>query len=131
MRLLLDTHIWVWSLAAPELLGRGIRRHLETAANELWLSPISVWEVMLLAERGRIELDEPPDRWVDRQLTAHPMREAPLTRDVAIRSRTLPFTHQDPADRFLAATAAVYGLKLVTADPRLWKVEGCEVLPSR
>ena len=60
-----------------------------------------------------------------------PLREAPLTRAVAVRSRTLPLRHEDPADRFLAATAAVYDLKLVTADERLWKIEGYQVLPSR
>ena len=131
MKLLLDTHIWLWALLEPGRLGRGVKQQLENGGNELWLSPISVWETMLLAERGRIILEQQPADWIDRQLSAVPLREAPLTREIAIKSRTLALTHEDPADRFLAATAAVYQLKLVTADERLWKVKGYEVLPSR
>lgn len=131
MRLLLDTHIWIWSLLEPARLGRGIKGRLEETANELWISPISLWETMLLAERGRLELDESPAGWIDRQLATVPLRDAALTRAVAMKSRELDCPHEDPADRFLAATAAVYELTLVTADKRLWDVTGYDVLRSR
>ncbi|MGH8999775.1 MAG: type II toxin-antitoxin system VapC family toxin [Acidimicrobiia bacterium] len=131
MKLLLDTHIWIWSLLDPARLGRGIKRRLEDGANELWISPISLWETMLLVERGRIELDQPPSDWIDRQLIRVPLRDAPLTRAVAVKSRELTLIHEDPADRFLAATAAVYELTLVTADMRLWGGAGYQVLRSR
>ena len=57
MKLLLDTHIWIWSLLEPELLVPGVRAELRSPENELWLSPISIWEAMILLERGRIVVE--------------------------------------------------------------------------
>jgi len=94
---------------------------LSDKSNELWLSPISVWEFLLLAERGRIRLGDgmSPRSWLEASQLAAPMHDAPLTRAVAIQSRSVGLAHEDPADRFIAATAAVYDLTLVTADTRL------------
>jgi PIN domain nuclease of toxin-antitoxin system len=119
VRLLLDTHIWIWSLLEPGRLSRRVARRLEDPANELWLSPISVWETLLLAERGRIRIEVPPIRWIEAVLRAFPVRDAALTREVATVSRAVDLPHQDPADRFIAASAIVYELALVTADERL------------
>ena len=119
MKLLLDTHIWLWALLEPERLSPAVRAALASAENELWLSPISVWEALLLAERGRVRVDTAPTEWVQRMVRALPRREAALTHDIAIASRQLTLSHDDPADRFLAATAQVMGLTLVTADARL------------
>ncbi len=68
MNLLLDTHIWLWSLLMPERLSRRVVRELESPKNELWLSPISVWEAAILAERRRVELDDEPRAWIGRAL---------------------------------------------------------------
>lgn len=130
MKLLLDTPIWIWSLVEPERLSRRVARELVAPANELWLSPISVWEAMLLAERGRIEVAGGARAWVEEMLRATPAREAPLTHDVALRSREVELSHPDPADRFLAATAQVHGLTLVTADARLLANEEIDSLPN-
>ena len=119
MKLLLDTHIWLWALLDPERLSPAVRAALVSGENELWLSPISVWEAMLLAERGRVRVGTTPTEWVERMVSALPRREAALTHDIAIVSRQLTLSHEDPADRFLAATAQVLGLTLVTADARL------------
>jgi PIN domain nuclease of toxin-antitoxin system len=118
-KLLLDTHIWLWALLEPDRLSPAVRAELASAENEIWLSPISVWEAMLLAERGRVRVDTTPAEWVERMVSALPRREAPLTHDIAVASRQLTLSHEDPADRFLAATAQVMGLTLVTADARL------------
>lgn len=131
MRLLLDTHIWLWSLLEPERLVPEVAGHLEAEDAELWLSPISVWETLLLAEKGRLRLDADPGDWVDRQLRAVPMRDAPLTRAVALQFRTVDVSHADPADRFIAATALVYDLVLVTADARLIECQPVQVLANR
>jgi PIN domain nuclease of toxin-antitoxin system len=85
--------------------------------NELWLSPISPWEALILHEKGRIHLDGDLDDWVT-ESTA-PFREAPLTNEIVAAARRLPLPQRDPADRFLAATAQVLDLTLVTADARL------------
>lgn len=118
-KLLLDTHIWLWALLDPARLSPAVRAELASAENELWLSPISVWEALLLAERGRVRVDTTPTEWVERMVRALPRREAALTHDIAVASRQLTLSHDDPADRFLAATAQVLGLTLVTADERL------------
>jgi PIN domain nuclease of toxin-antitoxin system len=131
VKLLLDTHIWIWSVASPERLSRKIVASLESSKNDLWLSPISVWELLLLAEKGSVQLDRPPEEWIAAAFAASPLRDAALTRDVAVESRRLPLVHQDPADRFIAATARVYDLTLVTADERLLHAGGLAVLPNR
>ena len=131
MKLLLDTHIWLWSLTAPDRLGRKVRTQLERKGNEVWLSPISVWELLVLAERGRVRLDAEPRAWVAEALERAPLEEAALNHEVAVRSREVPLPHQDPADRFLVATALTYELTLVTADESIIDAKACLVLPNR
>ena len=131
MRLLLDTHIWIWSLIEPSRLTSRVARTLEANDTELWLSPISFWELGILVEKGRLELPDSLDTWIDGALLAAPMREAPLTRAVvrALGSVTTP--HRDPADRFLAATAAALDLQLVTSDEQLLAGRGYPVMSNR
>ncbi len=131
MRLLLDTHIWVWSLLNPAKLSRRVRAELETPDNELWLSPISSWEFLILIEKGRVVVDKDPVPWVAEVSRAITLREAALTHEVAIESRLSDLPHQDPADRFLAATARVYDLTLVTADDRLLESRRIATLANR
>jgi PIN domain nuclease of toxin-antitoxin system len=130
VKLLLDTHIWLWSLLEPERLGPRTRAALGDATTELWLSPISVWETLLLAERQRIHLQPDPGTWVGDQLSKGPVREAALNAEVAMVSRRLFVASNDPADRFIAATSEVYDLTLVTADARLRRVRGVSILPN-
>jgi len=78
---------------------------------------VSTWEALLLNAKGRIRLHGTIRDWVAKA-TMH-MREAPLTHEIIVAAQELPLQHQDPADRFLAATAEVLGLTLVTADRRL------------
>jgi PIN domain nuclease of toxin-antitoxin system len=117
LRLLLDTHIWLWSLQDPKRLGRRLLRELHNPGNELWLSPISTWEALALHEKGRVRLHGDLDEWVV-EATA-PFLEAPLTHEIAAAARRLSLTQRDPADRILAATALVLDLTLVTADAGL------------
>ncbi len=131
MKLLLDTHIWIWSHLEPEKLGKSVVAALLDSKNELWLSPISIWELLVLAEKGRIVVKGDPEAWVDSALSAAPMIEAPINREVAIRSRTVQLSHEDPSDRFLAATAQVYDLTLVTADRLLLGGKGYRTLRNR
>ena len=131
MKLLLDTHIWIWSLIEPARLTDEVRVALESDDNELWLSPISTWETLMLMERGRVSVEGEPQALVSRMLKAGPFREASLTHAVAQESRRLRLEHSDPADRFLAATAVVYDLTLVTADARLLDGPGYRTLVNR
>jgi PIN domain nuclease of toxin-antitoxin system len=129
--LLLDTHIWHWSLAAPGKLGKRLRASLTRAGTEVWLSPISVWELLVLAERGRLRLTPEPRQWIATALSRMPAHEASLNHAVAVRSREVLPAHADPADRFLVATALIYDLVLVTADETLIRAKACPILANR
>ena len=131
LRLLLDTHIWLWSLLEPEHLSRRVERELRSETNELWLSPISTWEILVLAEKGRVVLNVQAQKWIEEALAIAPMQEASLTHEIARASRRIDLPHQDPADRFLAATAKILDLVLVTADSRLTGSKEFKVLPNR
>ncbi|MBK5096861.1 MAG: type II toxin-antitoxin system VapC family toxin [Gemmatimonadetes bacterium] len=131
MRLLLDTHIWLWSILEPARLARRVVRELERNDAELWLSPISVWEFVNLVERDRIRLQSSPDEWVSTALRRVPFREAPVTHEIALETRNVKLSHRDPADRFLVATARVFDLRLVTADERLIRLKSVPTLANR
>ena len=116
MKLLLDTHIWLWPFREPNRLGAASSAHLNDEDNELWLSPISTWEALTLHYKGRIRIKEDLSEWL--ALATAGTQEAPFTHEIALVARGLQM-HQDPADRILAATAEVLDLTLVTADERL------------
>ena len=125
---LLDTHVWLWSLLEPERLRKKTRALLTAPGSTLWLSPISVWETTLLAERGRLELDTEARRWIQDAIAASGIGEATLNHEVALQSRELKLKHDDPADRFIAATASVYQFTLATADERLLRGKGYDAI---
>jgi PIN domain nuclease of toxin-antitoxin system len=131
MKLLLDTHIWIWSVADKSRLRPRVLKVLENPANELWLSPISVWELLILVEKGRLVLNVDVREWIGQALEAAPLQEAPLTTEVVLATREIRLSHPDPADAFLAATAKVFDLTLVTADARLIASKGISILPNR
>ena len=123
MKLLLDTHIWIWFLLGDEKLNSAIATAIANESNELWLSPISVWEALVLGHKGKIQFEPDPHRWVKRGLELLDVREASLNNEIAFLSRQLEMKHEDPADRFLAATAVHLNLTLVTVDKRLVDLE--------
>ncbi len=130
-RLLLDTHILLWSLLEPERLSKKVAERLENPAHEIWISPITIWEIIILAEKERIKLSEEPVAWMRNVLNRVPLKQAFLNYEVALQSRRIKLPHQDPADRFIAASAVVYDLVLVTADKLLIEAaEGYSVLPN-
>lgn len=129
MRLLLDTHIWLWSFIEPERLGKRVRDELRDPENELWLSPVSTWEALILHDKGRVYLAPNAGEWIARNTA--PFREAPLTHEIAAASQFLRLVQRDPADRFLAATAKVLDLTLVTADASLLGLGETATLANR
>ncbi|MGO9125041.1 MAG: type II toxin-antitoxin system VapC family toxin [Terriglobales bacterium] len=128
MNLLLDTHIWIWSKLDPQRIGKDAAHELSNHDNDLWLSPVSVWEALALMQKGRIRVRDPL-AWVER--AADQLREAPLTQEIVRTAFVLPLAHSDPADRFLAATAKVLKLTLVTADKKLLALGEIATLPNR
>ena len=128
MKLLLDTHIWLWSLSDPKRLGRKVVQYLKDEANELWLSPISTYEALTLHHKNRFEIDGNLTEWLARATAG--THEAPFTHEIALVARQLSL-HQDPSDRILAATAEVLDLTLVTADERLLGLGTIRTLGNR
>ncbi|MEB3311435.1 MAG: type II toxin-antitoxin system VapC family toxin [Snowella sp.] len=119
MKILLDTHIWLWYLFGSSKLSPTLQIEISNPNNELWLSPISIWETLMLTEKGKITLTKSPEAWLQMAFTTLEVTEAPLTNQIAILSRKIELPHQDPADRFIAATALYYDLVLATVDKNL------------
>ena len=132
MRLLLDTHVWIWSFQDQKKLTEKVKRAFFDTKNELWLSPISVWEFLLLIERKRLKVHAKLSNadGISQAIDSAGLKDAPVTRHVSFMARELVMEHQDPADRFLAATAAVYDLTLVTADDKLLRGKGFRTLAN-
>jgi PIN domain nuclease of toxin-antitoxin system len=130
MKLLLDTHVWLWSLGEPHRLSRRVAKELDNRQNELWLSPISIWEAFLLFKKKRVQISTDFTTWLANSLSDLPVIEAPLTFEVARTLPTVVVPHEDPADLFLAATAKAFGLTLITADRNLIKTEGISILAN-
>lgn len=129
MRILLDTHIWLWIQDDPAKIGKALLHTLQNPDNELWLSPISTWEALMLESKGRIKFRRDIDDWVAHNTAL--FREAPFTHEIALASRRMSLPHGDPADRFLAATAKVLGLTLATADSKLLGLGDIATLANR
>ena len=119
--IVLDTHAWLWWVAAPERLPDSARRLIAGTA-QVGVSAVSAWEVGMLAQRGRITLDRPTEHWITAALTAEArIVELALSARIAVRAAALTAEgfHGDPADRFIYATARAHDAVLVTRDAAL------------
>ena len=108
-----DTHIWLRASAGDPQLGE-LRSFRGTAI----VPAISVWEVAMLASKGRVELKPDADRWIRENLQP-PVRLEPLHPEISLESCRLEDFHGDPADRLIVATALVLGAPLITADRQI------------
>jgi PIN domain nuclease of toxin-antitoxin system len=121
--LLLDTHCWLWAqLGLIQRLSKAALQAIRSAESDgnLRISVISIWELAMLENRGRVALPMNIRTWVDQALSKPGMAITPLTPEIMIESVHLPGElHGDPADRMLTATARVLGATLVTKDDRL------------
>jgi PIN domain nuclease of toxin-antitoxin system len=111
-----------------ERLSETLRGVIADENNKLWLSPISIWETLILAEKQKIILNPDPLTWIQNSLQQLDTQEAPLTNDIALLSRQLSLEQQDPADRFIAATAIHLQLTLATVDQHFTKVDWLNTL---
>ena len=122
MNVVLDTHILVSWVGGVKHLDRAQHRAIEKAASTsaLWVSDISLWEVAMLVEGGRLKLTEPLDTWLERATAAPAVARVGLTPKIVHELASLPTTRTwDPADRIIVATARVLGATLVTNDARI------------
>ncbi len=123
--------MWLWSALEPQRIARRVEKVLRDSANELWLSPVSVGELIVLLRKGRLQLPQNLAAWVATTMTDLKLTEAPLTIEVALAVSAFNFPHGDLADHFLAATAKVFDVTLITADEHLLRLPGICVLANR
>ena len=126
--IVLDTHVFIWyALNDPQLDARA-RRLLEQSPRDVSVPSICAWEAMMLVQKGRLLIDgDDPSATFREFIQRSGFVEASLNTEIAMLSRTLEFTHEDPADRFIAATAYALGAKLATSDTRLRKLPWIEL----
>jgi len=116
LRLLLDTHIFLWLQTEPERLGERLGL-VEDQRNDLFVSAASSWEIAIKYQLGKLPLPEPPERYVPARLLAIGAQALAVEHPHALAVATLPALHRDPFDRLLVAQATLLDLTLITADP--------------
>lgn len=121
-KLLLDTHVWLWLMTGDSILSPSFTEAIERSQghDNVLISAISIWEVGMLVEKKRVELEMDCLDWVEQSLAGPGIRLVPLSPRIAIESTRLPGEiHGDPADRILIATAHEEGAVFVTCDQKL------------
>jgi len=116
MRALLDTHAFLWLVGDPGRLGRQ-RSFIEDAAHELFVSAASSWEISIKHALGRLQLSEPPARFVPRHLREAGLTGIAVEHSHALHAGSLPNHHRDPFDRLLIAQAMELRIPILSADP--------------
>lgn len=129
MRILLDTQVWLWMLAAPERLSKRSRALIIESSNELVLSAASAWEIAIKHSIGKLPLPEPPIEYVTRLMASTAVSPLPVYHRHALHVSTLPLHHADPFDRLLIAQAQLEALPVLTADS-VFRRYDIETLPA-
>ncbi len=119
MRVLLDTHAFLWWIEdAPRLSGRA-REAIADEGNEILFSVVSAWEIVVKVGVGKLALDEAPERIIPEQIGRNDMEILPIKLDHALRVHELPNHHKDPFDRLLVAQALDEGIPIISVDPEV------------
>ena len=119
MKVLLDTHVWLWSVVSPARIVPAVRDVLENPDNALVLSVASSWEIAIKYRLGKLELPEPPATFIEPRLVRDGIESLPIEHRHACRVAQLPDHHRDPFDRLLVAVAQLESLTFATADSAL------------
>jgi len=116
VKLLLDTHSFIWAVDQPSLLGPNAKTALEDLANSLLLSAATIWEIAIKIGVNKLTLSLPYRQWMTRAMNDLGVTLLPITADYADVQVSLPFYHRDPFDRLLIAQAIVENVPLVSSD---------------
>ena len=119
MKVLLDTHIWLWWITNPDRLGPTSRRAIEDAGNAVFFSAASSWEISIKYALGKLSLPTPPLEFVPKRLQRDNISPLAVTHIHALTVSTLPHHHRDPFDRVLVAQAQAEQCALCTVDPHI------------
>ncbi len=116
MRLLLDTHVFLWLLIGDRRLGDAARDAVRDPANDVFLSVVSLWEIIIKHQLGHLPLPDAPETYVPAQRQRHQIASLGVDEGSVARVAHLPPLHRDPFDRLLIGQAIEHGLTLVTVD---------------
>ena len=119
MRLLLDTHIFLWWTSGARQLSPKARRAIENGNNECWFSIASAWEMAIKSSLGKLVIEQSLERFIAEQLSANGFRLLGIDLRHTAAVMSLPWHHRDPFDRLLVVQAQIEGLTLVTSDKSL------------
>jgi PIN domain nuclease of toxin-antitoxin system len=117
MRILLDTHIFLWFISGDSRLPTHIRDAIRDPANEIFLSVVSVWEAIIKHQIGKLPLPDDPAVYLPAQRVRHQIASLPVDEESVARLSGLPPLHRDPFDRMLICQAVQHGLAVATVDP--------------
>lgn len=123
MKLLIDTHIYLWALSEPDNLSESIRSALETRINRVYVSSIVIAEIMIKASIGKLDIDFDPLALAEQtgfELLSFTAQDASLL-------KAMPFHHKDPFDRMLIAQSMSQNIHIVTEDSK-FKQYDCKLL---
>jgi PIN domain nuclease of toxin-antitoxin system len=119
MRVLLDTHAFLWWIGADPRLPARARKLIADGRNGLFFSAASGWEIAVKASLGRIQLPAPMGRFLSEQLNLNGIAALPILMSHALGVHGLPFLHRDPFDRMLVVQAQMEKLGILTRDPQI------------
>jgi PIN domain nuclease of toxin-antitoxin system len=119
LKLLLDTSAFLWFLTLDGRLSEAAADAVRSSENDVWLSAVSFWEILVKHQLGRLPLPEPPNWYIPKQRRRHGIRSLALRERAIAHLPKLPPLHRDPFDRMLACQSLEHGLTLVTSDPAL------------
>lgn len=117
MKLLLDTHVFLWFIAGSQALSADLRDGIRNPANSVFLSPVAIWEALVKYRLGKLPLPVSPELYLPEQRRRHRIDTLPLDEPSVARLAGLPDLHRDPFDRMLVCQALEHGLTLATVDP--------------
>jgi PIN domain nuclease of toxin-antitoxin system len=115
MRILIDTHVFLWGLTEEARLSQAVRTLLPVA--DVWMSVASIWEIITKVQVGKLTLPSPVGPFLTAKVASNGVSVLPITLDHVLRIESLELHHRDPFDRILIAQSIEEKLPLVTADP--------------
>jgi len=129
MRLLLDTHVFLWFISGDRQLPGRWRELIQDPGNEVYLSVVSLWEAIIKHQMGKLPLPESPDSYLPAQRDRHRISNLNLDEPSVARLVKLPALHKDPFDRMLVCQALHHGLTLATLDGAILDYEVPRIAP--
>ena len=116
MKLLLDTHIFLWFISGDQRLPTYLQNSIRDLNNDVYLSCVSVWEVTVKYQLGKLPLPESPEIYIPKQRQKHLINTLTLDEESVAQLLNLPLLHRDPFDRILICQALQHNLTIVTVD---------------